>query len=288
MCIRVAEGEMSPPVTFVPFYPDSRGNRLVAWTTTDAGVFGHVLWLQGPVEVVRQVVALAPDYDVLPARVSAGSAWTHALQSPNREMSAQVQTLLGLLTEVLSLPSPVSVDFALALDWYKVAEEGVDPYTWRNTAAGEMVYSGKYVYKHNGTMQARCGLQLVQLMCSAAERHGLLCQADAILDIPGHDSARVSFGSRLAATIANRRRIPMIRVTAKSPFRPEAKSLAAAEKEQVLNEEFTVPPEVARQRVLIVDDVFRSGTSMGAIAKAARQSGAAEVYGLCSVRTMRR
>jgi pyrimidine operon attenuation protein/uracil phosphoribosyltransferase len=281
------EGKMSGSAGSAPFYRDQRGNRLEDWTTTSVGS-GHVLWLRGPVEVVQQVTALAPEYRRLPDSVTAGPTWTHALQSPRPDAPELVRGLLGLLTEVVCLPSPPNVDFALALDWYKKPEEGVDPFDWDNTPTAQLVSSGKYRYKNNDDMQSRVGLQLVNLMCRAIERHGILTQATVILDIPGHDSSRVSFGSRMASTIARRRDIPIIKVAAKSAFRPEAKNLEESERLNFLNDQFSVRQSLTGQRVLIADDVFRSGTSMGAVASAARDVGAVNVYGICGVRTMRR
>ena len=84
------------------------------------------------------------------------------------------------------------------------------------------------------------------------------------------------------------RGIPIIKVAAKSEFRPEAKNLEESERLSFLDDEFGVSQGLDGQRVLIADDVFRSGTSMGAVASAARDAGAVKVYGICGVRTMRR
>jgi len=56
----------------------------------------------------------------------------------------------------------------------------------------------------------------------------------------------------------------------------------------VFDDEFSVPGEVRGHSVLTVDDVIRSGTSMAAVGKAARASGAYRVFGIGAVRTMRR
>lgn len=281
------EGKMSGFDSSIPFRRDSRGNRLEGWTTRSSDG-GHVLWLRGPSEVVQQVTALAPEYRLLPDRVTAGSTWTHALRSPNASVSGPVSALLDLLTEVVCLPGPPNVDFALALDWYKKPEEGVDPYDWPNTPTAQLVSSGKYRHKNDDDNQSRVGLQLVDLMCGAIERHGILTQSTVVLDIPGHDRTRVSFGSRMASTIARRRAIPMIRVAAKSEFRPEAKNLEESQRQNFLNDQFSVDQRLDGQQVLIADDVYRSGTSMRAVASAARDAGASKVYGICGVRTMRR
>ena len=167
---------------FIPFYRDPRGNRLASWTTTSVRG-GHVLWLRGPVEVVQQVTALAPEYHPLPDSVTAGPTWTHALESPRPTVPEPVRVLLGLLIEVVCLPSPLNVDIALALDWYKKPEEGVNPYYWDNTPTAQLISSGKYKYKNDGDMQSQVGLQLVDLMCGAIARHGILAQATVVLGV---------------------------------------------------------------------------------------------------------
>jgi orotate phosphoribosyltransferase-like protein len=269
------------------YWPDSRGNRL-EYSTITRTAEGHILWLRGPEEAARQVLALAPEYERLPASVTANSVWTHALSSTSPSPTPEVQNLLALLAEVITLPSLSSLEFAIALDWYKIPEDDVDPQQWDNTTAGELVSIGKYRYRHDAERQKRVGLTLVDMMCTVIERHGLLRRTTVILDVPGHDSSRVSFGSRVASTIAFRRGIPMRRVQARSAFRPEAKNLDAAERARILTNQFVVPYDISQRSILIVDDVFKSGTSMNEVAKAARQSGALTVQGICGVRTMSR
>jgi adenine/guanine phosphoribosyltransferase-like PRPP-binding protein len=62
----------------------------------------------------------------------------------------------------------------------------------------------------------------------------------------------------MAATIAQRRGVSIIRVATKSKFRPEAKNLEESERLNFLGDQFSVPQRLDGQRVLIADDVFRS------------------------------
>jgi predicted amidophosphoribosyltransferase len=190
-----------------------------------------------------------------------------------------------LLQEIVSIPSSSAVDFSLALDWYK-NPEGDDPYNWPNTEIGNLVSSGKYKYRWQPQPQAVVGITLSNRLCDAIRKHALLRNASLILDVPGHDSQRVSFGSRLAATVAGSLGLTMIKVGTRSAFRAESKNLGGAQ--QALEGEFIVPGTVQGQSVLIADDVIRSGTSMAAVGKAARAAGAQQVLGICAVRTMRR
>jgi hypothetical protein len=278
---------MSGSVSYTPFQYDPRGNRLERWEVASAGT-GHVLRLRGPIEVVAQVRAVAPEYQSTTSLVSAASEWTHELASPDRTVKREVRQLLELLREVVSLPSLPPIKVAIALDWYKIPVDGVDPHDWPNTEVGELVHKGKYVYKTQEEQKSAAGRNLAGRICNAISRHATLNSAEIILNVPGHDRNVISFGPRLAATVAKYRRMPSLKVAAKSEFRPEAKSLSPMERAVFFRDEFTVPPEIRGRSALIVDDVFRSGGSMTAVATAAYKAGAREVFGICPARTRRR
>jgi pyrimidine operon attenuation protein/uracil phosphoribosyltransferase len=245
-----------------------------------------MLWLRGPVEAVRQIQAVDPAYrDV--RYVTDTSGWTHVLPSPQLAVKPAVRSLLDLLKEIIIVPSG-ALDVVVALDWYKIPAEGVDPYRWPNTETGDLVSSGKYRYRQAPDPQAEAGRNLARRICNVIDRHALLQDASIVLNVPGHDSRLVSFGSRLAATVARDQGLPMIKVHTSSLFRAAAKELERHKLVQVFNDEFSVPGEVRGHAVLIVDDVIRSGTSMTAVGKAARASGANRVFGIGAVRTMRR
>jgi predicted amidophosphoribosyltransferase len=108
-----------------------------------------------------------------------------------------------------------------------------------------------------------------------------------VLNVPGHDRTRLSFGSRLAATVARDRGLRFVRVESRSEFRAEAKSASSAQRAAMLPDQFIVSQDLREESVLIVDDVFKSGASMTEVARAARAEGAADVQGICAVRTMR-
>jgi predicted amidophosphoribosyltransferase len=197
-----------------------------------------------------------------------------------------VLELLQLLQTIVTVPSSPPPEFSFALDWYK-NPVGEDSYNWPNTKTGDLVNSGKYRFRSQPELQRQAGLDLSNRLCETIRKHPLLRNASMILDVPGHDSQRVSFGSRLAATVARSLGKTMLRVDTRSAFRAESKNRGGAQ-EALLEGEFIVPGAVQGQSVLIVDDVIRSGTSMAAVAKAARMAGAQQVLGICAVRTMRR
>jgi hypothetical protein len=278
---------MSQSVSQTPFQYDPRGNRLERWQAVSVAT-GHILRLRGPIEVVDQIQAVAPSYQSTTDLTSTASGWTHELVSPDRAMKREVRQLLELLGEVVSLPSLPPLRFAVALDWYKTPVDGMDPRNWPNTEVGELIHRGKYVYKINEEQKSIAGRNLAGRICNAVDRHAALNGAEVILNVPGHDRNIVSFGPRLAATVAKYRKMPTLRVAAKSQFRPEAKSLSLMERAMFFRDEFIVPPEIRGRSALIVDDVFRSGGSMTAVARAAHEAGAREIFGICPTRTMRR
>ncbi len=275
--------QATPP----PFRSDSRANHLESWTTTHDSSAGHFLWLRTADAVVAQLRKLAPDYSPRQLPPNPLAIWTHVFWSPGAPR-LDVAELLAVLGITLTLRCPVTLDFVLALDWYKQPVDGVSATSWPNTETGELVSRGKYLYKTDGDRQAKVGLLLMRKMSVVIQGHPLLRKADIVLDVPGHDAERVSFGSRMAATVARDFKVPKIRVKARDKFRAEAKSVDPAQRAGILAGQFSIAHDLHGHTALIVDDVFQSGISMGETARAARAAGANRVLGICAVRTLRR
>jgi hypothetical protein len=268
-----------------PFRRDSRGNRLENWRVTNhAG--GHRLWLRGTREMADQVTRVAPEYRRVLVPRSVAAHWTHALRSPSAPRD-EVARLMKLLSEVITLPFMPSVAGAIALDWYKQPLDEVDPYSWPNTEVGELVHRGKYRFQFHPRLRGRFGLEITSRMCLVIENHPGLRGADVVVNVPGHDSSQVSFGSQLAATVARDTQKPFVKLKTKDPFRLAAKSAHVEQRAKAIRGQFSVPLSLDGQNALIVDDVVHSGESIREAARAALAAGANLVYGLCAVRTRR-
>lgn len=278
---------MSIPVAPPPFRSDRRANRLERWTTTRDSKPGHFLWLRAADTVVAQLRTLAPDYSPRQLPPDLRAIWTHLFWSPSTPR-LDVAELIAVLSITLTLPCPPALDLVLALDWYKEPVDGVPATSWPNTKTGELVSRGKYLYKTDGGRQRQVGLRLVRAMSVVIQGHPLLRKADIVLDVPGHDAERVSFGSRMAATVARDVTVPKIRVNARDKFRAEAKNVDPAQRARILAGQFSIAHDLHGHTALIVDDVFQSGVSMGETARAARAAGANRVFGICAVRTLRK
>jgi len=198
-------------------------------------------------------------------------------------------SLIDLLSRVLTLPSGSDVDFALALDWTKTPVEGVDPTQWPSTQIYDLVRRGKYGLRdpRDEPERRQVGLELVRRLCTVIDEHPLLRAVDAIVAVPGHDAKQVSFGGRVATTVALHRGARLVRCSSVAPFRTPAKDLDPKVRASIIDGQFRCLEGLDEQTVLIVDDLYGSGTTVGEAARAARAAGAVRVASLCGVRTMR-
>jgi len=244
---------------------------------------GHMLLLDGPVSIVTQVRLTDPRY------VLKNALGRHKLLGIDPNPTPATNRLLDLLSGVLSLRCGPQLDYALAVDWYKSPVDGVAPKNWPNTPTGDLVHRGKYWYKAaaDSARLRECGLALVDRLVPVINQHPLLDHLDAVAAVPGHDSKVVSFGSRLADAVARRLRKPFVRCGALAEFRPPAKSLDLADRSSMIDGQFVCTERLDRQSLLIIDDVFGSGSTTAETARALREAGATRVASLCAVRTMR-
>jgi Phosphoribosyl transferase domain len=264
---------------------NGRGNRLLAWRPQPTGS-GHRLWLRTTGDVADQIWQATGDYRPLGLPAGYQGAWTHVLYSRS-PLRAEVENLLDLLTRAITLPSPRGMATALALDWYKVADDELDGHSWSNTVAGDWISRGKYWYRSSPEQQRDVGRRAAQALVGAVRTHPTLNAATVVAHVPGHDVLQVSFGSRLARTVARDIGKPFVRVSCTTPFRSESKNVTDAQHAAALHGIFHVQQSLRGAHVLVVDDVLRSGRSMAEVARACRAAGATTVSGLCVARTMR-
>lgn len=270
------------------FRVDARGNFLHTYKLLESpGSTGHELHMRAAQPIVAQILRLRTcgiGYRILPRQTHDPFGMQRLAGSGSPD--PRVLDLLDLLRQMITLqPSPY-VDFALALDWYKRPVDGVDPDDWANSAAGDLVHRGKY-WKSTPREQREAGQVLTGGLITAIEQHPLLRAADAVLPAPSHDRSRLGFGEKLAFSVAAYRSWPFVRVNSARPLRPEAKNMTEAERRALLKE-FMIDDDLNGLSVVVVDDVFRRGSTMSGVAAAARRAGAVRVAGLVGARTLRR
>ncbi|WP_299535706.1 hypothetical protein [uncultured Streptomyces sp.] len=262
------------------FVPDSRGNRLKEYTLKKLAkevTPDRWLYLCGPQEAARQIGMLgtcAPEELTDEQK----EKWTHKFHLTESD-KAELRPLCEVLEEVLSLTAKGDVDFAIAFDWYK-APDGGDPRHWPNTPSGELVYRSKYYSE--GAARSKARRELVEKFSDLIAKHPILRACHNVMTVPGHKADGQSFGERLADKVAVKIGKPLIRTESPGGTRPQAKEGAAI----IADGHFESPGRIAGD-VIILDDVYRSGATMHAVARAAKRAGARRVFGLAAVRTMR-
>ncbi|MEV6812387.1 phosphoribosyltransferase [Micromonospora sp. NPDC051296] len=265
------------------FESDSRANRLKAYEVgkpVDAATTARWVDLCGPEEVATQVALAYPSsvrVEVPPGR---RSEWSHRFffeSGPPDSLTG----MLDFLKKYLTLTATPRLDFAVAFDWYKKPEDGVEPNQWKNTTVGELVYRGKY-YKLNPIAQRRALTQLATGTAKAIAIHPLYSSATTVITVPGHKNDGKSFGEKYAARVASELEKTLVVTECTIGERPPAKETGSAD----LDGKFHIRSTLAGPAI-IIDDVYRSGGSFRATALAALHAGATHVYGLAAVRTLR-
>jgi hypothetical protein len=189
--------------------------------------------------------------------------------------------LLRLLSEVLSLPTGRDgrLDLATALDWYKIVDDSVAPTDWSNTPTGDLVTRMKY-WTSKPSVRRSSADTLIGHLSSAIDCHPLYRSAPTILTVPGSGGDGNSVGEYVAAGVAEQTGKTLLRTV--GPAREPRKGGGAV---GGLDGLFTLDSMI-HGSCIVVDDVFRSGASMKAVALAARRGGATHVYGLAAAKTI--
>src|SRR5262245_18526102 len=260
--------------------PCNGGGRYVTAYRHDPAPGGHVLSVFGPEGAISQVRLADPTYTL-----KSSMAQSYSLNGAGSHPTPETSTILKLLSGVLTVPCGGSLDFAIALDWFNKVVDGA---VADLTDLADLMHRGKHLYTPLGDVEnlKEVGGAVVDEIAEFVGHHPLLKNVDAIAAPPGHDPKVLSFGSRVAAGVAKRRNIPLVRCTSRQELRSPARSLAFSARAGALGGQFRCPDEVSGQRILIVDDVYASGATVEETARALRAAGASEVVSIAAIRTM--
>jgi adenine/guanine phosphoribosyltransferase-like PRPP-binding protein len=262
--------------------PSNRGGSYVKehrYESTPSG--GHALYVPGPLGAVAQVQLVDSRYVKRKWETIDG----HVLDGAGSCPVPATSELLDLLQGAVTVPCQESVDFAIALDWFKtVVDGGLAGYT----ELAELVTLGKRYIKQPAYRDElrEIGTAIVGEMVDFIAQHPLLRGIDVIAAPPGHDARVLSFGSSLAYAVARDRHVGLIRCTSAQEYRVAAKDMELADRSAALRGHFNCPTDVSGQRVLIVDDVYSTGETAQETARVLRAAGAVGVASLTAVRTM--
>ncbi|MGW2013403.1 phosphoribosyltransferase [Streptomyces sp. NPDC001927] len=208
------------------------------------------------------------------------SLWSHRLYFA-QGLPAGVATFAQLLTKVLTLVTQPPLNFALTLDWYKIPDPDLNPSDWKNTDSGDLNYRSKY-FKLSPNLQSAARDKLIEQLSHVIREHPLYRNASCIVTVPGSAADGNSHAEQLARRVAQSTGKQIIETVPLKGARPPSKQAPTT----VSSADFTLPRNVSGD-IVILDDVYRSGGTMRAVAGAAKRAGAAQTLGLAIVRTMR-
>ena len=143
----------------------------------------------------------------------------------------------------------------------------------RWTAVGALLNAAKY---HPGSLTADDALaELSRRMINIAQSHVACARVTTVVAAPGSDPTGPSFSERLAEDVALGLGLPVIGVRSRLGRRRSAKERPAKRAG-----DYDIDDDLRGQRVLVVDDVFATGTTLSAVAQAALEAGAERCVGL--------
>jgi len=211
------------------------------------------------------------------------TVFSTTLKSPSAREIKRLQQFLDLLKQILALRlnknlAPYfkegDLDQCFAIDFNLE-----DPNTYTGVGAAE--YAAKYQNDQNSAKK------LAELLAAVCSLHPNLQNVDYIAAVPGNpgkeyhlpDFLVKEMGKHLARSVGLDLR--------KTQETPQLKNVSLAEKISTLKGVYELDESVDSSSVLLVDDLYQSGTTMWTLARLLKESGAAKVYGLACVKSWR-
>lgn len=258
------------------FVSDQRGNHLADWRIRREGPVWSLL-LRGSQATLGHVIACWPRAKPVGLRPENRPYWTHRLRL-DFPPSPELENSLRLLQNVLILPiADVIIDGAIALDFYKQPSQEQHEYT----DIGRIVYMLKYQRLASDETRS-LGRTLCAALCDAVNGHPRFRDVTRLAPVPGHTSP---LSIRIGSTLHRDLDIPITRVHRRGNAPRPVKDMTQRERIEQFND-FAIHEDLTGQRVLIVDDLYRTGRTLVEVAQVAHTAGAERVFGLFAARTL--
>jgi hypothetical protein len=209
--------------------------------------------------------------------------WRALLPGLTESDLARLQLWLGQVSGRVAMRDLFSMSFAL--DYRTPGGDYLKP----PTKIGEWVGRAKAYegYKHGPEEWAtHC---LAQEMLAFIRGSGCFDACDAVVAVPGSNpKVKNSLPSSLAAKVASKWDRTDLSGVLHSRKRSPLKDAPVSEKLQILSDAIEVDAAAVRGRtILLVDDLYQSGTTMNYLALRLLEAGAADVMALTCVKTVR-
>jgi hypothetical protein len=263
-----------PRISFFSPARDSRANQLIkygsVWNPETGQHFINARCVEDVADQIEMVLEGRNPRRVAPRE----EKWTHRF-AYDGSADSSIITGLDLLEQVLTLVEQDELDGALALDWHMVPDDELPPDQWPRTEVGELLYKAKYRGNHGALISA------ARRITAVIARHPYFYDLDSIA-VPGSSTF---FGIKLAREVAS-----LLGVSMNGCSRvPGSNQMAAKNGRDSLElDPYEFGCDLSGQRVVIVDDLYRTGVTMRSTAVAARSAGAINVLGVAGTRVLRR
>lgn len=180
------------------------------------------------------------------------------------------------LTNYLAPHFQGDLDEAYALDFNFQAE--VFPLTY--TEIGSLEHLAKE--QQNPAALAKLTARLVEVV----RLHPTFSRAELVMPMPPRPSKNFHLPVRLAEGISAELGLPICPKLTKAEH-PKLRLLPLSQKLQVLEGAFSLEGAVEGKSILIVDDLYQSGSSAWSLAKFLKSQGAKQVYAITCVKSWR-
>jgi adenine/guanine phosphoribosyltransferase-like PRPP-binding protein len=181
----------------------------------------------------------------------------------------------GLLQEVLSLCTPSGLPFAIALDFYK-EDDGYGRLRYTDVGRDVAVLKG-YVGSTAESWKA-AGTRVSDRMAEVIEGHALMSAPDFIVPVP---SSRSGVSEKLGVAVAGRIGAPLLGGV------EDTSGAGPAKDNPRVPRTYDVPHDLTGARVVIIDDLVSTGSTLRDLTQALGSRGAVEISSLACVRIMR-
>lgn len=266
-------------------------------------IFGHLakLILQGRVELdhvvsssnaalirdaIRQTGGtsrLSPIKALLPDSISYGEiecvlAAEGVLRgSPASKVPAEPDTVSAFLSRSRpkALPGPWKTGWSLGF------HSGFSGSNWHRSSIGDLAFRLKY--RNDGSAVAPLVKEAVNLITRSPE----LAEVDAVVPVPPTQTRQLDPVKAFAEALARELGVAVLPAVRKvRATRPQKEMRTLAQKRANVRDAFAVTQNLAKRRLLLVDDLFDSGATLEEVFRVLRLAGAAYVNVLTLTRTI--
>jgi len=155
----------------------------------------------------------------------------------------------------------------------------------QRTDVNELIYTAKHDRTASDSRVAEATADLTTRLANVIRAHPTYRTVDVLTCVPCYEPGRFHLSDSLAGMVCDALGRPHDQVVKKVSATRDSKDLALNEKRVELKSAFEVLADVRDRSILIVDDIYQSGTTLWTIARLLKSHGARSVFGLACVKT---